>query len=463
MMMRTIRFVQRLAKTGRASIDRAESGQAIVIIAFVAIGLIAILGLAIDGGRLLFLRRDVQNAADAAAIAAGRAMCQGNPNFMNIGFAAADVNGFDDRGLNPDRSGNEVEIYAPPVNSSTPIRPECQGCYLEAEVTAEIPPSFIGIVYGGPLQATGRTISACNQHLSGLDEIGLRAVFGLSDSCEVSITGSDVTITGGTHSNGQLKFAISGTVAGPSTYWKTLHLPEGQAEDLDFMPGSGSSHFETQTGLCLPSCFKNVEDSGGGEGCGVPTADTPYKICDAQPDPLAYDINDFRPGGKYANMAASKGEYFSLIDATCQKKTVEAWLESHRVGDDLQAGLYYSNCSVHMNQERLRGTITLVSEESVQLSGGSQKLNPYMLDLLLFANGGTNKCSDKVVNFSGSSNEWNGNIYAPHGQVNFSGSSNHTLVNGCVVGYAVDFSGSESKILCNATEPDTSPGIYLPE
>lgn len=69
----------------------------------------------------------------------------------------------------------------------------------------------------------------------------------------------------------------------------------------------------------------------------------------------------------------------------------------------------------------------------------------------------------KVVNFSGSSNEWNGNIYAPHGQVNFSGSSNHTLVNGCVVGYAVDFSGSESKILCNATEPDTSPGIYLPE
>jgi len=457
--------MQRLAKTGRANLDRAESGQAIVIIAFIAIGLIAILGLAIDGGRLLFLRRDAQNAADAAAIAAGRAMCQGNPNFLNIGFAAADANGFDNRGLTPDRSGNKVEIYAPPANPTSPIPPECQGCYLEAEVTAEIPPGFIGVVYSGPLQATGRTISACNQHLTGLDEVGLRAVFGLSDSCEVSITGSDVTITGGTHSNGQLKFAISGTVAGPSTYSKTLHLPSGQAKDLSFMPGSGSNQFETQTGLCLPSCFTNKEEggSGGGEECGVPKADAPYKVCDAQPDPLAYDINDFKPGGKYANMAAAKGEYFSFIDAKCQSKTVEAWLESHRVGDDLHTGLYYTNCSVHVNQERLRGTITLVSEESIQISGGSQKLYPYMLDLLIFANGGSNKCSDKVVNFSGSNNEWNGNIYAPHGQVNFSGSSNHTLVNGCVVGYSVDFSGSESKILCNATDPDTNPGIYLPE
>ena len=45
---------------------KSEAGQAIVLIAFGMIVLIMVMGLAIDGGGLLFLRRDAQNAADAA-------------------------------------------------------------------------------------------------------------------------------------------------------------------------------------------------------------------------------------------------------------------------------------------------------------------------------------------------------------------------------------------------------------
>lgn len=459
------RLVKQLKETGRELHDRAQSGQAIVIIAFLAIGLIAILGLAIDGGRLLFLRRDVQNTADATAIAAGRAMCQGNPNFLNIGFATAGTNGFDDRGLTSDRNGNEVEINAPPLNPSSPIRPECAGCYLEAIVTAEIPPGFIGLVYGGPLRATGKTISACNQNLSGLDEVGLRAAFGLSDTCEVSITGSDMLIEGGLHGNGQLKIGSAGDIFGPATYWKNLHLPGGL--DVTFQPGSGSPNFETLTGLCEPSCFKTPENGGssggGGESCGVPVPDAPYKVCDSQPDPLAYNIDDFKPGGQYANAAAAKGEYYTFTDSKCQSKSVEAWLNSLVVGTSLRNGLYYTNCSVEVNQKKLTGNITLVTEATVHLSGGSQNLRPYMLDLLIFANGGTNKCSEKAVQFSGPSNEWWGNIYAPHGQVNFSGSLNSAIIKGCVVGYSVDFSGANNTILCNATNPDTDPGLSIPE
>ncbi len=51
---------------------RNDKGQAIVIIAFAIVGLAALVGLAIDGGRLYSQRRQTQNAADAAAMAGTR-------------------------------------------------------------------------------------------------------------------------------------------------------------------------------------------------------------------------------------------------------------------------------------------------------------------------------------------------------------------------------------------------------
>lgn len=49
-----------------------EKGQAIVLIAFALIALLAVTGLALDGGRLYQYRRQAQNAADAAALAGAR-------------------------------------------------------------------------------------------------------------------------------------------------------------------------------------------------------------------------------------------------------------------------------------------------------------------------------------------------------------------------------------------------------
>jgi hypothetical protein len=54
-----------------------ERGQAIVLVALALVGLLAIGGLAIDGGRLYQSRRQVQNAADAAALAGARVILDG--------------------------------------------------------------------------------------------------------------------------------------------------------------------------------------------------------------------------------------------------------------------------------------------------------------------------------------------------------------------------------------------------
>src|SRR5439155_10692410 len=50
---------------------RLQSGQAIVLIALMMIVLIGMLGLAIDGGRAYIDKRELQDAVDAAVLAAG--------------------------------------------------------------------------------------------------------------------------------------------------------------------------------------------------------------------------------------------------------------------------------------------------------------------------------------------------------------------------------------------------------
>ncbi|MGQ9467712.1 MAG: pilus assembly protein TadG-related protein [Anaerolineae bacterium] len=53
-----------------------EQGQAAVLVAIALIALLAMVGLAIDGGQLLALRRAAQNASDAAALAGTRELAQ---------------------------------------------------------------------------------------------------------------------------------------------------------------------------------------------------------------------------------------------------------------------------------------------------------------------------------------------------------------------------------------------------
>jgi len=55
---------------------QAEQGQSIVLIAAVMVGLLAMAGLAIDGGNLFLQRRNTQNAADAVALAGTRMLAE---------------------------------------------------------------------------------------------------------------------------------------------------------------------------------------------------------------------------------------------------------------------------------------------------------------------------------------------------------------------------------------------------
>lgn len=458
-----------------------SSGQAIVLIGVASVALIAMMGLAIDGGRLLFLSRETQNAADAAAIAAARALCAERTDYVQAGFNAARANGFDN-----DEDPNTVEINVPPTRATIEITEDCEGCYVEVIINGEIPPSFIGLVYDGPLAAASHAIGACNPNQFNNTEddggIGVRAMWGIGDSCRTEITGSGVTVVGGAHANGELDFNPKqggGVIVGPASYYSSWHNPADKSkwcppddcgtEYDDLLEDSGGTT-TTPAGTCSGSCFVDEEDEGadGGDGdAGGSYPETnPYQVSESQPNPLElqYPIEDFRPGGTQAVAAGSN--YYSLT-GSCSKSAVDNFFASHMSGGVMDTGLYYTTCDIEMKQwDGISGTVTFVTEGSIKVvSNDNQTLMPYVDNLLMYANGGGDSCSSKTIQYSGSNNQWTGILYAPHGEVKFSASFNGSRINGCIVAYDIKFSGSNNDIRCDPAfaEPanDGEPGIWV--
>lgn len=448
----------------------ASSGQAIILIGVAALAMIAMLGLAIDGGRLLFLKRETQNAADAAAIAAARAMCLDNDGYIQSGMAAANANGFDDN-----ETDNWVDINVPPIESDITIEAECVGCYVEAIVRAEIPSSFIGIVYDGPLTATSRTVGACDPNRFKefvYDENGLRGAFSLSDTCETGITVSGATILGGTHANGLLKISPSqggATVIGPSSYKGSLFQEDKDKVDWRSSENDDGSMPSTAAGLCDLTCFvpdedEDDEDPDGGCTPGEFPYDNPYRVCEDISDPMLPQtvISRYAPGG---DAALAAGSNYYPYQESCAKQKILDFIDSHTdAGGNLDTGLYYFECDISINQfDGKSGNITWVSTGSIHISGGMNSLTAYTDDLLFYADGGTDKCSDKTLKFSGNNNSTTGNMYAPHGEVDYSGSYSEAY--GCITGYQVTISGSETYLQCDPGMPQVigDPGVFVPE
>ena len=88
---------------------KSESGQAIALLVIVMMALLAIVGLAVDGGRLYLGQRTAQNAADNASLAAAQVMCAAG-DFTTAAFASAYTQGFDNNGTT-----NSVTVYSPPI------------------------------------------------------------------------------------------------------------------------------------------------------------------------------------------------------------------------------------------------------------------------------------------------------------------------------------------------------------
>jgi hypothetical protein len=103
---------------------KAVPGQTLVIVAIMMLGLLALVGLAIDGGSMYGQRREAQNAADGASIAGTRVMLDlyidmarshesdvdGNPPDERAILAAIQTNA-EKHGINIDPNSGDLEAY----------------------------------------------------------------------------------------------------------------------------------------------------------------------------------------------------------------------------------------------------------------------------------------------------------------------------------------------------------------
>jgi hypothetical protein len=100
-----------------------------VVIALAIVGLAGMAGLVIDGGNIFLDRRNAQNAADSAALAAALARVQGNKNPQATAIGSALQNGYNNDGVT-----NTVKVHIPPVSGPNKDNSE----YIQVIVTSRV-------------------------------------------------------------------------------------------------------------------------------------------------------------------------------------------------------------------------------------------------------------------------------------------------------------------------------------
>src|SRR5512142_1427492 len=103
----------------------SERGQALILMAMAAIGLLAITGLAVDGSMKFSDRRHAQNAADTAAVAGALAKLKGDPQWNLTALDRARENGYDNYFPSND---NRVQVYSPP---QTGLYSDCNDAHFD--------------------------------------------------------------------------------------------------------------------------------------------------------------------------------------------------------------------------------------------------------------------------------------------------------------------------------------------
>ena len=467
-----------------------NTGQAIVIVAAAAIALVAIIGLAIDGGRLLLLRRDEQNAGDAATLASTLALCSGGtePQVIAAGEAAASANGY----VN---GFNDTIVTIDPNPPASEVPPgTCLECSVQVKIEREIQPYFIQLVYSGTLQATTSSIGTCNpdniptEDLVDIDGDGvgdipapeIGAMWAGGTSCEANATLADGAFYGNIHSNGDLKFQPSNTnisascdavpdpldggwTFGNITYSNSggdKNFADGKSFNCEYADWDGSD-------VDPPVCGATCTISGDGPDGDLDPVNVPAYV-DAAGNPIwpeetNYDIGEFEPGvGSIALDLAAEGKFHVVTSDE------DLWNQYALYGP----GVYYIDGDFALGNESnlpetdIELTLVATGQVSYHIETNFQGWYPQSADpthrLSIMANGGggSPSCVAKDLHVTSVAGQFTGIMFAPYGEAKFSTSSTETQ-SGCIVGYQTNISSSGASIHCTPGDTGVQGSINM--
>lgn len=177
-------------------VRKREAGQIIPLVALGLVVVVGILGFAVDVGYARYMRRTMQTAADAAAIAGAEEVAYGD--IVNAGTQAATENGYT-TGSGPYPA--TVTVVTPPTDGVY-AAPKYANIYVEAKIS-QVQPTFFSKIFGvsqiGPLTAYAVAMGSLNciyalDPTSGNNGLNLTAAVvkstcGAVDNASVKLTG----------------------------------------------------------------------------------------------------------------------------------------------------------------------------------------------------------------------------------------------------------------------------------
>jgi hypothetical protein len=400
----------------------SERGQVLVIIAVAMIGLIGMTGLAIDGSRAFSDRRQAQNAADTAALAAALAYVRTpGEDWAAVGYARAASNGYNDN-----ETSNFVDVYHPPIEGPYTGNVE----YVQVIITTHLDTMF------------GRVV--------GIEQVAntVEAVARATPPITTPIAFGEAIVSLAPHECKAFKYQgnAGATVLGGGLFVNS------DCPDSAFFNNSSSA------ALTAPSL-----NSVGGVtykpgSLNIPTIDTGAQS-------MAYPPRDI----VLPNIACS--ENATKVGNTLTPGNWSGTFPPSGV-EFLESGVYCVNGDFRMNaNDTLTGNGVVISMESgeVRWNGGATinlhapDTGPYQ-GLLLYM---------PLTNSSGitingdSASSFTGTILAPASPIDIQGTGDSDGLHSQVIGYTVDISGnSGTKIVYNDNEnwdAPTPPSIELTE
>ncbi|WP_376791827.1 pilus assembly protein TadG-related protein [Thermoflexus sp.] len=431
---------------------RDRSGQSLVLVALMLPALIGLAALAIDGNNAYAQRRRAQNAADVGALAGTRALWFAQHGvgdesaILQAIHQVVEAQGIPDTDDQPgDAANTNVQAFyyiSETVRIPIPagaVPPNARGVTV---IVWNPFRSFLAAVIGhATLRVSAQAIAVYSPGWSS-GEYALTALCkneNTNGPCyqnAMNLTGSDIYISGGIHSN-------SG-----------LNLSNADPQQ--------TSHVVLENGVC----------EYGGDAYGL--NDAGLGCSGATPLSLSwlYTMNQFAPGGNYWNAAGQKvclrpsSNQAVTLDPTapytptlgdCTPNT----LSTYRLVNE---ALYYVQGDVTLNIPSgwtTPITITIAATGRIDVnmkncpdidgdgSPDCSRLYPYTAMNLLFFSP-VQDATSPVIQISSPNIFWNGLIYAPVGLVRMSSAGNIVTDAGAILAWRIDLSGSKISIRTQA-------------
>jgi len=429
-----------------------EHGQALIIIAFAAIGIFAMVGLAIDGTSQFSDRRHAQNAADTAALAGALAKIKGDTYWNLAALDRAGENGYDDNNVT-----NTVDVYSPPVSgiysNCSDVHFTCTD-YIQVVINSTVNTFFAKVI---GINQTHNRVEAVASTISQNDNFnfGGNAIVALSpDGCALVAGGTTyATINGG---------GLFSNSDDASCSFKK----QSCAGLLDVNVGTGQGDITSVGGYSVNTgCLPEADLVPGAKQIQFPP---PYQE-------ISEPVECSTPGGKSnpdsVTTLLTPG-YFDQIpgNGVTWKDNIVLTPGVYCIGTQMRtnnnevikvSGTFHSTPGVFL-YFKPGGYFTFNGGSGVQLWGINQasvdadaSLSPYKGFLMYlapdYASGSPASCT--INGHSGDA--FQGTIYAPYCNIKINGTSDSSSFQSQIIGYTVDLTGA-SNVTLNYNEDDNA-------